>query len=216
MFLTHLALKHPQYLTLAKNYKGYKILDNSLIENDGRALDIAKVINVAQEINADEIILPDVFHEGPATIRAVEDALTEVGRVGYKGKLMAVVHGKDTQEWFDTLAHLNNIEEIDVLGIPKVTSKMHAAGRPFFVNNILTKKEIHLLGLWYSFSEILDYDCENKIRSMDTCQLSYLTKHSMNAYATRPDGYTVDLDNDSIDELQYTALRKRRLQCLGI
>lgn len=218
MFLTHLALKSPKYLAHASNYKGYKILDNSLIENDGKALDIKKVLEVAQEINADELILPDVFLNGPATIRAVEDALKKVGASGYKGKLMAVVHGVNDQDWFETYRILNTIEEIDVLGIPKVTAKIHPRGRVHFANRICeeSRKEIHLLGLWYSFTELLDYRYPEKIRSMDTCQLAYLVQNHLNIYATRPDRYTVDLDNDIIDSIAFNDYKKRRLQCLGV
>ena len=39
----------------------------------------------------------------------------------------------------------------------------------------------------------------DKIRSCDTCHLSYLAKHGLNIVDVRPDGFTVDLVNDKVD-----------------
>ena len=43
MFLTHLVENSPEYAKFARNYTGYKILDNSLIEL-GEAVDIERVL----------------------------------------------------------------------------------------------------------------------------------------------------------------------------
>ena len=49
MFLTHLVENSPEYAKFARNYTGYKILDNSLIEL-GQAVSIERVLNAAKII----------------------------------------------------------------------------------------------------------------------------------------------------------------------
>ena len=68
MFLTHMVEKYPAYASVAQSAPGYKILDNSLIELGG-SVSIQRVINAADLIEADEIILPDVFQNGPEPLK---------------------------------------------------------------------------------------------------------------------------------------------------
>lgn len=212
MFLTHLVEKYPFYAKMAREIKGYKILDNSLIELGG-AVDLQRVLDAAAHIDADEIILPDVFRDGPATMRAVEASLAELLTVYPDGdfpyKLMAVAQGKDEKEWYECYKFLLRNPYVDVIGVPKVLAKMHPAGRPHFVNEHcdLERKPHHLLGLWYSMTELEEYTRKDLIRSCDTVLLGYMAKHGLNAADTRPDGYTVDLEMDVLD---YTNIKRPR------
>ena len=205
MFLTHLVESNPTYRKAAIEAPGYKILDNSLIELGG-AVDLDRVLSAAKLIHADEIILPDVFQKGPETLEAVAEAVRYLKYLypgGIPYKVMAVAQGRNLHEWFLCYSKLLEIPEIDVIGIPKVCAKMHPQGRAYFVKQLcnLGAKEHHLLGLWYSFAEFSAYsqDVLNKIRSCDTCHLSYLAKHGLNIMDVRPDGFTVDLVNDKVD-----------------
>lgn len=209
MFLTHLVEKYPFYAEFAKNVKGYKILDNSLIELGG-AVDLKRVLAAAEKIGADEIILPDVFQKGPETLDAVNKALSELNDIypnrKWPYRLMAVAQGRDEQEWYECYHELLNNPDIDVIGVPKVLAKMHPQGRPHFVNEHcdLKRKEHHLLGLWYSVSELYEYKCRQDIRSCDTVLLGFMAKHGLMGCGTRPDGFTVDLEMDVID---YTKIK---------
>ena len=204
MFLTHLVEKYPFYAKFAKEVKGYKILDNSLIELGG-AVDIQRVLDAAEKIGADEIILPDVFQKGPETIDAVNKALSELNdrytNRSWPYKLMAVAQGRDEEEWYECYHELLNNPDIDVIGIPKVLAKAHPQGRPHFVNELcdLQRKPHHLLGLWYSMTEFNEYKHIDWIRSCDTVLLGYMAKHGLSAAGTRPDGHTVDLEMDVIN-----------------
>lgn len=204
MFLTHLVEEYPFYAELAKNIPGYKILDNSLIELGG-AVDLGRVLVAADYIGADEIILPDVFQNGPATIDVVNQALSKLNDLypnrSWPYKLMAVAQGKDEKEWYECYMALMKNPDIDVIGIPKVLAKMHPQGRPHFVNELcaLRQKPHHLLGLWYSVTEFNDYERIRDIRSCDSVLLGYVYKHGLNMYSVRPDGYTVNLEMDTID-----------------
>lgn len=204
MFLTHLVEKYPFYAKMAREIKGYKILDNSLIELGG-SVDLQRVLDAAAHIDADEIILPDVFQDGPATIRAVNAAIQELlaiypdGKFPYK--IMAVAQGKDENQWYGCYHSLLNNPYVDVIGIPKVLAKMHPQGRPHFVNELcdLQAKQHHLLGLWYSMTELNEYTHIGDIRSCDTVLTGYMAKHGLSAAGVRPDGFTVDLEMDVID-----------------
>ena len=217
MFLTHLVEKYPFYAKFAKEVHGYKILDNSLIELGG-SVDLQRVLNAAEDIDADEIILPDVFQDGPATIDAVNAALSLLNELypnrNWPYKLMAVAQGKNEEEWYRCYKSLLNNPDIDVIGIPKVLAKMHPQGRPYFVNELcdLTRKPHHLLGLWYSVTEFNSYKNIQDIRSCDSVLLGYMYKHNMDMYGVRPDGHTVDLEKDVINyrdfESDMTSMRR--------
>ena len=208
MFLTHLVEKYPFYTKFAKEVKGYKILDNSLIELGG-AVDLQRVLDAAEQIGADEIILPDVFQKGPETIDAVNAALSTLNDLypnrSWPYKLMAVAQGRDEKEWYECYQALLDNPDIDVIGIPKVLAKMHPQGRPHFVNEfcMLEHKPHHLLGLWYSIKEFNNYENINAIRSCDTVLLGYMYKYDMDIYSVRPDGHTVDLEKDVVDYRPY-------------
>ena len=208
MFLTHLVEKYPFYAKMAREVPGYKILDNSLIELGG-AVNLQRVLDAAAHIDADEIILPDVFQDGPATMKAVKNAIEELLEIYPDGKfpyeLMAVAQGKDEKEWYECYQYLLDNPYVDVIGIPKVLAKMHPAGRPHFVNEYceLKQKPHHLLGLWYSMTEFNEYADIEHIRSCDTVLSGYLAKHGLNRLGTRPDGHTVDLEMDVINYDNY-------------
>jgi hypothetical protein len=215
MFLTHLVEKYPMYRNVAQSVKGYKILDNSLIEL-GDAVDVSRVCDAAERIEAHEIILPDAFQDRDKTLARVDKALNDIiKRYGYKRpfKLMAVAQGKDMAEWVDCYENLLAIEEVDVIGVPKVLAKTAPGGRPQIVNEVcqLKDKPHHLLGLWYSVSEIVEYEHPEDIRSLDTVLMSYLTKnHIRHTMGVRPDGFTVDLERDVINQED---LRQHTLIC---
>lgn len=203
MFLTHMVEKYPAYTEAARNAPGYKILDNSLIELGG-SVDLERVVKAAEYIGADEIILPDVFQNGPATIKAVQSAIVELNKMypnrSWPFVLQAVAQGKDESEWVDCYMELIKNPDVDVIGVPKVLAKMHPQGRPYFVNNVcnLQAKPHHLLGMWYSMSELLEYKYPEQIRSCDTVLLGYLFKHDLNFWGVRPDGYTLNLEKDVV------------------
>lgn len=204
MYLTHMVEKYPQYVAAAKAAEGYKILDNSLIEL-GDAVSIKRVLTAAKTIEANEIILPDVFQDRDGTLRWLEASLTEIDRI-YKSekpfKLMAVAQGKTYSEWDMCYEEIMSIKEIDVIGIPKVCAKMLPGGRPEVMRRSacrLLDKDHHLLGVWYSAEELFRYDHPEMIRSCDTVLASFMAKHNLNPLGVRPDGFTVDLEKDVID-----------------
>lgn len=214
MYLTHMVERYGIYAETALNAPGYKILDNSLIELGG-TVSIERLLGAAKHINADEIILPDVFQDGPGTIESVKHSLEELYKLypnrEWPYNLMAVAQGKDEEEWYWCYEQLLRMPDINVIGVPKVLAKMHPQGRPHFVNELcdLNAKPHHLLGVWYSLTEMLEYDHPERIRSCDTVITGYMAKYGMSAAGVRPDGFTVDLEKDVLD---YTKLNTRTLE----
>lgn len=204
MYLTHLVEKYPQYVATAKAAGGYKILDNSLIELGG-SVNLDRLLYAASLIDANEVILPDVFQDCSGTLEAVEYALVVIDRI-YQGKppfkLMAVAQGNTWAEWDRCYTHLISYPEVDVIGIPKVCAKMLPGGRPEVMRRSgcrLQEKDHHLLGVWYSAEELFRYDHPEMIRSCDTVLASYMAKYSLNPLGVRPDGFTIDLEKDVVD-----------------
>lgn len=206
MFLTHLCLKYPEYKAFAKRYKGFKILDNSLIEL-GAAMNFGTVLRVAKEIGANEVVLPDVFQDTDATLAAVSKALDKFEKPEGM-QYMAVVHGRTKADVARCMETYEQIPEIDTLGIPKVLSKTFPRGRATFESLWAdSTKNVHLLGLWYSFNELEYYEDKDRIRSMDSCQLAWLVRNKVDIWdGVRPDGHTIDLERP---------LSSREMEILG-
>ena len=153
MALAHLVGKDQEYTEFYRQQaeKGnYVILDNGVIET-GKPMNIMQLVTCAKKIAADEIILPDVFQDDEATLNNACEAIP-IARHELPGvKLMAVPQGKTLEEWVDCARMLLEMD-IDVLGIPKVLTKM--AGRDgrlmalLELGNLLRGIEVHLLGCW--------------------------------------------------------------------
>lgn len=208
MVLTHLVESDEAYRKYHKKISKdrYLILDNSLIEL-GEAAGIEKVIGAAEKIGAHEIILPDVFQNCDATLVAVDEALHWLESRGLEKqyKLQAVCQGREREEVEYCFTRLSENEAISVIGIPKVLAKTVPGGRLAFEDMWLhCEKEIHLLGLWYTFQELRQYKHPEYIRSCDTCLGAFFSLYQMHLYSSiRPDGWTIDLQNDYLRPAQF-------------
>lgn len=205
MFLTHLVLEDETYRETAKKSSGYKILDNSLIELGGSA-SLEKVLKAAELIDADEIILPDVFRNGPATLTLAKNYLEEYEKELSEYKVMAVTQGRTIEEWETSYRSLESFPGVDVLGIPKVleVDMKEYEGRPGLVNKYMgdCTKEIHLLGLWYNIRELKEYKRPNSIRSVDTSLMNLLSIKGRDFNSSRREGEQIDLVYDHVFYLE--------------
>ena len=129
----HLALTH---LVGDENYVKFMrrrsidgdfiIMDNSLIEL-GSAMRMTDVLDAAIKCNANEIVLRDVFRDRRETLRAIVQSIDELQHSGYSGpkkfRYMAVPQGDDFNDWLNCLQYiLENIPQVNTIGIPKVTN----------------------------------------------------------------------------------------------
>lgn len=199
MALAHLVKKDEAYKQWLQNYEGYLILDNSVIETK-KAVSIEELVDFANEIYADEIILPDVFGNAESTITLVKKALAYVG-VNYPGRfsIMAVLQGKTIDELKRCLDFYLTQPLIDVIGIPKNLDNFEGVYNRASLEELWLEaaehKKIHLLGCWNTLTELLNYKHPDIIRSCDTSMINCIIEQQMPVGGIRPTGYTVDLEN---------------------
>ena len=202
MLLTHLVEKYPKYVEEAINHPNvYKILDNSLIEM-GDSLSMERLIEAASKVNANEIILCDVFKDADGTIKKTKESVEWLKKhelIG-KYKLQAVVHGSTLEDFKRCFDELNSIPEIDVIAIPKVTVSYdwcpNQSRSSLFYIFKNTDKEIHFLGSWYNLEEIYKIPKEvwKKVRSVDTCLPSLYAIQNKHIWENR--NGTIDLEKN--------------------
>lgn len=212
MLLCHLSKENIKYAMEARFSKNYKIMDNSIIEL-GEAFNLDDLIKEAEKCKVNEIILPDVFQNGEETIELVKKSISYLKHKNLIGrfKLQAVCHGKTIEEFKKSFEELNNIKEIDVIGIPKVLTKTfgnRCSLYPIFKN---TDKEIHLLGCWESFNElnILPEEAFYKIRSMDTCLISLLSNEGSNIFNIKRPEKTINFYKTEVNITNFIKMVKQ-------
>lgn len=170
----HMALAHlvgtegyEEYTEFFKNRKegAFCILDNGVIE--GKPMPIETIIEKAELINADEIVLPDAYKDASATIQLVENAIAvlceKYGEHQWPFTLMVVPQGVDKEDWIACAKILLSAygEYIDTIGIPKhLIETTGRDGRLYAISDLsdeidLEGYEIHLLGCWQTPLEVL-------------------------------------------------------------
>ncbi|RMI36621.1 hypothetical protein EBO15_38130 [Actinomadura harenae] len=94
------------------------IIDNGLFEL-GHALPTPRLVEAALAVSAREIILPDVMRDGPATLKASEQAAREIGDLsGDAFRLCAVLHASNDQEWRRTYTSLVSSDWAGAIALP--------------------------------------------------------------------------------------------------
>ncbi|HEX4815946.1 MAG TPA: hypothetical protein VFV66_24635 [Nonomuraea sp.] len=93
------------------------IVDNGVFDL-GHALPAADLIAAAHAVNAREIVLPDVMQDGPATIKASDQAAREIRDLSDGFRLCAVVHAADDAEWLHCYDHFVSCGYIGAIALP--------------------------------------------------------------------------------------------------
>lgn len=201
MCLTHLVMKYPEYAEMIKNRPNncFVMLDNSIIEL-GESVTLQDILDAAEKVHADEIILRDGYPYAELTRQRIKEDIDYLRKhnLTTKYKIMAVLHGQNLEEFKQTFKFVNSIPEISTLGIPKVLCKWLPSRSRAELASIFTQtdKQIHLLGSWFNLQEEIEWPVEyrNKIRSIDTCLPSYYIISGKDISEDR-DG-TIDLEKE--------------------
>jgi len=101
------------------------IVDNGVFDL-GRALPAADQVRAARAVHAQGIILPDMMHDGPATIRASDLAAAQILRITDKFRLCAVVRAADDPEWNHVYDHFASRDYIGAVAFPASRSRGRA------------------------------------------------------------------------------------------
>lgn len=198
LLLAHLILDDTTGPAYAKFYQmkkkqypeSYFILDNGAHELE-EGLPIKELLDIADTVKADEVVLPDKLFDGKQTYLNLVQALEELAddsRVG-SYQYMIVPQGRDHREYIDCLEscltyyeawrrHFNCIVNPPVLGVSKDYHEMFAGGIPELLRDYIVpaatslESEIHLLGwvktLWDMAA--IRREFEDVIRSTDSAR----------------------------------------------
>lgn len=165
LILEHVAKCDDTYADFFKKSNKYKILDNGAYEK-GYPTALYHLIQMADKLKADEIVIPDVFQNAKATLIHFKDFRGYIAghpEVKKKYKFMAVPQGKTAHEYLNCLHTMATCTEVDVIGLSfivikdafkEITGFSDIRRNRLFLTSILalsplvTKgKEFHLLGM---------------------------------------------------------------------
>jgi hypothetical protein len=93
------------------------VVDNGVFDL-GAPLSAPELLRAAQAVHAAEIILPDVMHDGPATMQASDRAATQIRSLTSKYRLCAVVHGSDDNQWRRCYEHFASSDYAGTIAFP--------------------------------------------------------------------------------------------------
>lgn len=137
----------------------YVIMDNGLIEGNPRPIE--ELVAKAERLGAQELILPDVFRNSHATLKAVDQAFEYIIKNNICIKLMAVPQGRTLNAWLSCALLLLDYP-ITCIGVPKVLTDIAGRdGRLMAINKLqeicpeIKHYDIHLLGCWTTALEVL-------------------------------------------------------------
>jgi hypothetical protein len=186
--LFHLLSNYKYYKFYKKSNK-YSLLDNSAFEFsvNHQKFDIDKFIYYANDLQVNEIIIPDVLGDGENTIKWVDKWYSKYDdKISKDVKRIVVVQGSSFQDWLQTYRYYKRYkDEFSKIAISfgykwledfgdegnNLKSEKFANGRQklihYLVNNRLIYKPLHLLGC-YNLNEYSEYKSYDFIESIDT------------------------------------------------
>lgn len=178
------------------------ILDNGIAE--GTSYGMIDLLDMARDIGANEIVVPDVIGDGLATVELVkrfEEGL--LARTLDKYTWMAVAQGRTFSELYSCIEWYLSQDWINTIGFPRAMQKWGQDARWEAINHWaldITRagKEIHCLGSMRYPMEVrmlATTRCASSIRGIDTCMPIDLARAGVSisqggvAYEGRSDGY---------------------------
>jgi len=156
----------------AEGKESFIIMDNSAIENTGGALDFPTVLDAAQIVGADVIMMPDVVGNFPLTQDLILKEFYHLRACKYP--LMKVPQGTTLTEVFECVQWLLTtfppacLDEPVYWGIPRILTNNPEIGSRApvieFINLLPGNHQIHLLGMSHNLAD--DLWCTTKIGVM--------------------------------------------------
>lgn len=165
----------------------YLVLDNGAFE-EPEPIDNNTLLDIAEELKADEIVVPDFIGSAQKTMFAMGDFLGKFRKRDslQNCKIQGVIEGANLNAVMECYRYFLDLDEVDVIGLPywRLPESCEAengcfgniaglGGRRLYLTHhlisqkIFHKKPFHLLGLCYS--RALDwYRNYPMIRSIDT------------------------------------------------
>lgn len=110
--------KNPAYAALWKDEsrpRRYRVLDSGAFE--GEALSIGAFMEMAMELEVDEICIPDVLASKEKTITLFAQTISHPLMREFKGLRMGVVQGETVEEWLECYYYFGCHDLCDVIGL---------------------------------------------------------------------------------------------------
>jgi hypothetical protein len=116
LLLAHNILADPVAHTQfwAHRSEAFIIMDNSLIEL-GRPLDASKVVEAAEMVNAQVVVLPDVLGDAKATLRFIKH---DIGKIPKHFIRLGVVQGTSLEECLRMTTEMVRLG-VDAISVPR-------------------------------------------------------------------------------------------------
>ena len=228
LYLTHKILEHPEKFSFLANDKinnvdSYKILDNSACEL-GEGMSFDKVLQAAQIIGADEVVLPDLPRSSKSLCNTLKYLADVPQDIPYK--LAAVVQGGTEQEVLDCATQILALKRINTIMIPKWYCSLNSSnglGRHALTYKIIDlmrkynePKLIHWLGLDTGMRELIT-PLAQVVRSVDTGYLAALATPQWaehNLFFDRPRELKIDLEYMDMNRNRWVQLVQAQTQML--
>ena len=224
LYLTHQILKDKErFAFLNRKSFNYKILDNSACEL-GEGLDFNLVLQAAEVIGAQEVVLPDLPQSSNSlsyTLKYLKDVPQDLPY-----KLAAVVQGETKMEILACAEQLLVLKRINTIMIPKWYCQMNSTnglGRHDITKEIVRmmvslgiKKDIHWLGLDTGMRELIT-PIGQYIRSCDTGYLAAMSTPQwsyLDITDDRPRELKINLDQMDVNMPRWNMLVKQQKNIL--
>jgi len=201
------------YVAYYSEDRGFKILDNGAAEDDVQS--IVHLMQWAEQIKADEIVIPDVIGNSRMTLNL---ANTWKGYDVKPYKLMGVVQGSNHSEMLTCLTEMLKMSHISTLGLPRHCVSFHPRMRYLLAERALAlnpHKPIHLLGVNSEQPyEVADLTVLPNVRGIDTsfptfCGMSGFDIQRDNVIGARrpPDFYDYIPDHEAMMQIRVNMAR---------
>lgn len=171
MVLPEGLVRSEEYKSFYRDCKGYKVLDNGLVE--GVQYDGVELNQMARSVGANCIIVPDLFRATDATI---EKCRTFKRHRNAELDYMGVLQGRDLMEYLKCLYFYDHTPWITHIGLPRIMCELHKLQRVTFLESIRIEQakgnirgnlKFHALGGSPWIQEVLVLS-ETNCDSMDT------------------------------------------------
>jgi len=180
--------RYKEWYCAAHERGDFIIVDNGAAERDTPPF--TKIVDAANAIGADEIIMPDRLGDREATAELLKQHASQVQPT----RRMVVPQGRSVDEWFQSLEELTAIARFTTIGVPKhleqVPGGRHAVLGRLVLLGYSNMYQIHLLGIGgIPKQEVEAYSGYTFVRGWDTgapiayaqecCRITAPVRHSL-------------------------------------
>jgi hypothetical protein len=169
MILPHL-LALADYRNSWSVKQGWKILDNGA--NEGITTSPAALVTLGKSVNANELVIPDVMAECDLTLARVKDFFSDPVSRDWDNGYMAVIQGKNRNEWIKCFEEYRNIGRITSLALPRLMARYADEDIRLRMAEELQSRDnnlpIHCLGATPWVREVASLASQGIVRGLDT------------------------------------------------